>query len=276
MLESSPVQHSLTLAKLKSRLPEMIAAATRATQPLDGVRVCPAPGYGTHDGMQQPAPPLDGAVWKALQPGETWGAHPDREVPPPEPLPWGIAPDGGSTHWLHAALRVPRVWQGQQVLLELEWQGSGQASLEAIVYLDHAELAGMDEFHRAVLLPAAAHSGEHTLLLRCTLPYPQPFGGLRLLLRDEHIFHLGQLMRVGLDAVETCQESAPARHAMLARLNEAYNLLDLREGWQSVRFAHSAHAALELLRHTLTAGIERGQRPRLVATGHAHLDVAWL
>ena len=51
-----------------------------------------------------------------------------------------------------------------------------------------------------------------------------------------------------LGAVETYHASDPARHALLARLNAAYNVLDLREGWQSEGFAVSARAALDLLR----------------------------
>jgi alpha-mannosidase len=132
------------------------------------------------------------------------------------------------------------------------------------------------------------------------MPFPQPFGGLSLQLRDESIFLLGQVMRAMLDAVETYRDSDPARHALLARLNAAYNVLDLREGWQSERFAESARAALDLLRpatneqrptseNTVADSSFVGARyivplrrsssvepPTLIATGHAHLDVAWL
>jgi hypothetical protein len=38
-------------------------------------------------------------------------------------------------------------------------------------------------------------------------------------------------MRAQLEAVGTFQESDLARHALIGRLNAAYNTLDLRAGW---------------------------------------------
>jgi alpha-mannosidase len=142
-------------------------------------------------------------------------------------------------------------------------------------------------------LSAGAFADEHEALLRCYVPFAQPFGGLRLLLRDEAIFRLAVAMRTLLEAVETYRDSDPAYHVLLARLNEAHNLLDLREGWQSERFAESARAALTHLQVSRLAGFEAttdeisegganlptsqpANLPTIVATGHAHLDVAWL
>jgi alpha-mannosidase len=129
-------------------------------------------------------------------------------------------------------------------------------------------------------------------LIRCYLPFAQNFGGLHLHLRDDAIFRLGQAMRATLQAIETYRDSDPARHTLLALLNTAYNTLDLRVGWQSEQFAESAHAALDLLRRPTTdqrppttegadlAVVSRPssviEPPAIVATGHAHLDVAWL
>ncbi len=159
----------------------------------------------------------------------------------------GHPADGGSTHWLRATITVPEAWRGQPVLLAMDWQGGGQSSLEAILYLDGPALAGIDEFHRAVLLPAEAHTGEHSVPLRCYVPFKQPFGGLTLRLRDDTIFHLGHAICSLTEAVETYRDSDPARHLLLEQINAAYNTLDLREGWWSERFAESARAAFALL-----------------------------
>jgi alpha-mannosidase len=265
-----------TVEKLKLRIPEIIAAAIRATRPADNVLTCIAPGSVDDNAMAAPPSP-DAPIWRPLRAGERWGAKPgaDPNVMPPM-LDWGIPAEGGSNHWLRTSITVLQEWRGKQTLLALSWEGWGQASLEAIAYLDGKALAGFDEFHRSALLPAAAHKGTHEVLLRCYLPFPQNFGGLSLQLRDEAIFQLGHLMRTALGAIETYRDSDPERHAMLARLNEAYKLLDLREGWQSETFAESAHAALTYLRENLTAGLAPGQRPTLISTGHAHMDVAWM
>jgi len=272
----------------------------RLTQPLDDVLTCAARGPADESAMAAP-PPSDAPDWLPLRVGEQWGGVPGADPNAQRTIDWGIPADGGSTHWLRATLRVPQDWHHAQVLLSLAWTGGGQASLEAIVYLDGRALAGLDEFHRAILLPAAAHDGAHELRLRCYLPRAQAFGGLRLQLRDPSIFRLGQLMQALLAAVETYRDSDTFRHTLLARLNAAYNLLDLREGWQSAQFAESARAALSILQpspiaakdkeprsqgaketvHTPVSGspglpVSLSEQPTLLATGHAHLDVAWL
>jgi alpha-mannosidase len=90
-------------------------------------------------------------------------------------------------------------------------------------------------------------------------------------------------MRVLLQAVETFPDSSLERHALIERLNRAYNTLDLREGWQSERFAESARAALDELGvagrglgSSPTTPNSQPPTPTIVATGHAHLDVGWL
>lgn len=270
-----------TLEKLRARIPAIAEAAVRVSSPIADLQTCAAPGPVAESTMA-PAPAPDYAGWQPLAAGQPWGGAPgaDPQAPRRE-IGWGIPADGGGTHWLRATLRVPEAWRGQSVHLALAWEGRDQSSLEAIVYLGGQALSGLDSFHRSALLPAAAHTGEHELLIRCYTPYRQPFGGLSLQLRDETIFQLGQAMRALHEAAQTFGESAVQRHTLLTSLNNAYNTLDLREGWQSERFAASARAALEEL------GVASWEKqpptpnskfptPTIVATGHAHLDVAWL
>lgn len=265
-----------TLEKLKTRLPEIIAAATLDIQPLSPVRTCPAVGAVAASAMAPPPPPHV-SDWILLLPGLVWGIPSEQTIPATLEQPgWNTLTYEGSTHWLLTSFTLPPTWQGQQVLLHIAWEGAEPSHPEAIVYLDGEVLAGLDEFHPTILLPDTAHSGDHTLLLRCYLPYPQPFGGLSLQLRDAAIFQLGQMMRVLLAAVETYHPSAPLRHWLLSQLNTAYTMLDLREGWQSPCFAQSARAALEMLQQALSAEQRAQRQPTIIATGHAHLDVAWL
>jgi len=280
----------LTLEKLQQRAPEIIVAATRAIQPIAEIYTYAVPGPAGESAMSPP-PPADAPGWVLVRAGDRWGipagADPAAEF---STLIWGYAGDGGSNHWLRASLSVPEAWRGQPVLLAMDWDGKRGSSVEAIAYLDGAALAGLDEFHRAVMLPAAAHEGEHELLIRCLAPIPQRFGGLSLQLRDETIFRLGHTMRAQLEAVGSFQESDLARYALIERLNTAYNTLDLREGWGSRRFADSALRAFERLNVKRLEGssgdveasnanlqtFQPSNLPTIVATGHAHLDVGWL
>ena len=273
----------LTIEKLQQRVPEIIAASIRATLPIADVQTYAVPGRNA-DSAMSPPPAADAPGWTPLRAGDHWGmaAGADPQVATPT-LIWGFTGDGGSNHWLRTRLNVPAEWQGQQVVLAMEWDGRHGSSVEAIVYIDGVVLAGLDEFHRVVVLPADAHTGTHELLIRCLTPVMQRFGGLSVQLRDQTIFRLGHTMRAQLEAVSTFQESDLARHTLLERLNTAYNTLDLREGWASTRFAASAHAALaalgigsrELVKDPSPPNAHP-PTPTIVATGHAHLDIGWL
>ena len=265
-----------TIEKLAARIPEISAAAVRARFPIADVVTCVAPGPVAQSAMAPPPPPADPA-WRRLAPGERWSGAPGADLNAPrEEIGWGIPSNGGGSHWLRASFSIPAGWRGQSVHLTLSWEGRDQSSLEAIVYLDGSALSGLDAFHRTVLLPASAHTGTHELLIRCYTPYPRAFGGLSLLLRDETIFRLGQTMRAMLEAVPTYRESDIARHALLERLNHAYNTLDLRAGWASPQFADSAKTALAVLERVEEELSSDTSTPTIIATGHAHLDVAWL
>jgi alpha-mannosidase len=83
-------------------------------------------------------------------------------------------------------------------------------------------------------------------------------------------------MRTLLDVSLALNEGDLARDAMLARLNTAYNMLDLREGWLSERFDNSAQAAYDYLKTHLADGLSGGNRPQITASGHGHLDIGWM
>ncbi|MBK9714898.1 MAG: alpha-mannosidase [Kouleothrix sp.] len=278
----------LTLEKLKARVPQIIAAAVRVSLPLDELQTYAVPGPAADTAMAPP-PAADHPGWAPIRSGERWGVpHGADPNETPQMLIWQYPASGGSSHWLRATIRVPEGWRGGQALLAMDWEGRSGNSVESIAYLDGCVLAGLDEFHRAILLPPEAHDGPHELLIRCLVPSPQPFGGLTLQLRDQAIFRLGATMRALLQAAETYRDSDLARHDLISRLDRAYNALDLREGWGSARFAESSCDALDLLINDQrpTTNDQRVDEslvlrpsslvPTIVATGHAHLDVGWL
>jgi alpha-mannosidase len=289
MKERAPMY--FTLEKLKARMPELIASAIRATQPLEHVLTCPAPGAPPENAMA-PAPAADDAAWRALAPGELWGGNPHQPLSEhPAMLGWGIPADGGHNHWLKATFEVPAEWRGGHVLLQLNWDGEWQASPEAILYIDGRAAAGIDQFHKSLVLPTELHEGRHEALLRVYTPIPQPFGGIQLRLRDDTIARLVAHIYTLSEAITTYRDSDPARHALLGLANRAYNLLDTQAGWQSEQYAASAQKALELVEQELgrlraqarASGPQDGEeaalgarRPVVLGTGHAHLDTAWL
>jgi alpha-mannosidase len=211
-------------------------------------------------------------------------------------LGWGIPADGGHNHWLKATINVPSEWASaladqHQALLRFDWEADGQSSLEAIVYINGQAVAGIDQFHKSYLLPPELLNGSHEILLRVYSPFPQPFGGLKLQLRDVLIMRLVAAIYTLSEASKTYREADPAGHALLVLANQAYNRLNTQAGWHSPQYAASAHAALAELDSTLNRMREQvresgaasdqpfalgARRPVVLSTGHAHLDTAWL
>src|SRR5260221_7167742 len=224
-------------------------------------------------------PSLTDTHWQPLEVGPVWGLE-------------------HGTSWLMAPLQAPASLQGLPLVLQLHWDTVGDdpllLHLEATVFLDGHAIGAFDWRHPVLLLPGEACDGQsHTLMLQVYTAVPLPFGGLTL--RPRHVvnWQLYHLMQTLLEVHLALNEGDPARNALLARLDTAYNMLDLREGWQGERFADSAQAAYEYLLKeypTINRGrsawgadsevggrfIADGNRPQITASGHAHLDIGWM
>ncbi|HLJ35669.1 MAG TPA: alpha-mannosidase, partial [Ktedonobacteraceae bacterium] len=128
-----------------------------------------------------------------------------------------------------------------------------------------------------LVLPEHANDGQtHTFTVQTYTSLPASFGGLVLRQRNQPIWHLFHMMKTSLNVALALDKNEITSHTLLHHLNMAYTLLDLREGWYSERFVSSAQEALDYLQAHLTEGLNAGNRPRMVVSGHAHLDVAWL
>jgi len=200
--------------------------------------------------------------WQELHVGEQWGVQ-------------------HGTSWLMTTLQASEEMQGQPLVLQLHWETPDDNDplflrLEATVFLDGRAVGAFDWRHPVLLLPPEASDGQaHRLQLQVYTVVPQPFGGLTLRVRHTLLWQTYHLMDTLLNACLSLHEEDPARHGLLHHLNTAYNMLDLREGWQSERLAISAQLAYDYLHTYLKAPHESGKRPQITVSGHAHLDVAW-
>src|SRR5258705_209312 len=83
------------------------------------------------------------------------------------------------------------------------------------------------------------------------------------------------LSRIALETTDNLDDNNPAKHHLFNALNEAFNVLDTRDPIGDERFYSSIEPAVQ----TLKSGIEKAGTPLdaiIHATGHAHIDVAWL
>ena len=243
-----------TVQKLQHNLSALHRAAEGAAHQLAPVYSSVAEGPMTM--------PAENARWQRLEVGQQWGVH-------------------HSTQWLMASVQASDAMRSQRLVLQLHWDTPGENDplflrLEATVFLDGLAIGAFDWRHPVLLLPMQAGDGlPHTLHIQVYTGAPQRFGGLTLRVRHTQLWQLYHQMQTTLDVLLTMHEEEPARHALLAHLNTAYNLFDLREGWHSARFTASAQDAQEYLHKHLTAGLTSSNRPQITVSGHAHLDVGW-
>ncbi|HEX4714586.1 MAG TPA: alpha-mannosidase, partial [Ktedonobacteraceae bacterium] len=102
-----------------------------------------------------------------------------------------------------------------------------------------------------------------------------------LLMQPNEVIQIDQLtrdfmttVRVTLGAVHAMNEDVPARGKLLYALDRAFKLLETREP-----FGEAFYASIPAAAAALRDGVAQAGAPldvRVSATGHAHLDVAWL
>jgi alpha-mannosidase len=218
------------------------------------------------------APPVgidvDDSSWPVIKPETYWG------------------------HWwtdfvLRSSFQVPEDWEGgRAVALYLPLGEAGDFSHpEALIYIDGVPYAACDRHHREVILPVAAQDGQPHLL---ALHGWTGLGGLAtgepstklfmhpcaLVQIDQPLRDFMALARVTLGVVQSLDKDHPAYSHLLNALDDAFKVLDTREP-----IGEAFYASVEAAHAILRQGVEEAG-PSLavdiIATGHAHLDMAWL
>jgi alpha-mannosidase len=237
----------------------------RRRAPLPPFRYLALPGPAT--------PPLvaaevDDQAWPVIAPDTYWG-RPD------------------TNFMLRSTFQIPSDWEiGRELALYLPLGDARDFSHpEALVYVDGKPYIACDRNHWEIRLRPEWQDGRrHTLALH-------GWTGLsgnantdpvtRLVMRPCEIVQIDSPARdfvtharVTLGVAKALDPNAPARGTLLNALDEAFKILDLREP-----FGDSFYASLAPAHAALRAGIAQAGPAlpvRLAATGHAHIDVAWL
>lgn len=185
---------------------------------------------------------------------------------------------------LRGAFEIPAEWEaGRPAALYLPIGETNDFSHpEALVYVDGDPLAACDRHHQEIRLPDRYRDGaSHTLTLHGWMGWLLARPGERVLMQPCAVVQIDlptrafiATARVALGVAEQLAARDPARAQLLTALDEAFQALDTREPF-GARFYASVPAVHEVLRDGIVAagpalGVD------LVATGHAHIDVAWL
>ena len=255
-----------TPEKIKQRL-ELIGPLVYRKQ-----KALPSFRYRELDGPLT-IPPLDTDVddsdWQEINPYEYWGSWMQDFV-------------------LRTTFMIPEDWdKAQPIALYLPLGEAGDFSHpEALAYIDGEPYATCDRHHQEFLLkPEWADGKSHSLALHGWTG----LGGFgkneaftKLYMRQCKVVQIHPatrdfvtLTRVALETAQNLDEDNSARYGLLSALNDAFITLDTRDPLDGEGFYESIEPATQVLR----AGIEKAGMPMdamIHATGHAHIDVAWL
>ncbi len=214
-------------------------------------------------------PDFDDSKWQEISANEYWGSWMQDFI-------------------LRTTFIVPEAWdKTQPVALYLPLGDAGDFSHpETLAYIDGQPYATCDRHHQEILLKAEwLDSREHTLALHGWTGLGGFANGdafTKLYMRQCAVVQIHQptrdfivWARIALETTNNLDENNPAKHHLLNALNDAFNTLDTRDPLWDGKFYSSVEPALQ----TLRADIEKAGAPLdtvIHATGHAHIDVAWL
>ena len=219
------------------------------------------------------APPIgedvDDSKWTEINVNDYWGAWMQDFV-------------------LRTSFTIPDDWDASQhVALYLPFDDAGDFSHpEALAYIDGQPYATCDRHHQEFCLRDDWRDGtKHILALhgwtglggsirKKSSTKPQ-MGQCTLVQIHQPTRDFTVRVRVALETANNLDENNPTRYHLLNALNDAFNTLDTRDPLGDEKFYASVEPAINILK----SGIEKAGAPMDVvihATGHAHIDVAWL
>ena len=188
---------------------------------------------------------------------------------------------------LRSSFQVPADWDASQpIALYLPLGDAGNFSHpEALVYVDGLAYAACDRHHQEILLrPEWADGRPHELVLQgwtglgddwntstVTRTVMRPCAVVQI---DQQTRELIVSTRIALGTAKILDSNDPVRVGLLNALDTAFKILDTREP-----FGESFYRSVILGLMTLNSAIAEAGAPlgvTLTATGHAHIDVAWL
>lgn len=212
---------------------------------------------------------VDDSGWKEIESNEYWGSWMQNFV-------------------LRTTFTVPEYMDSlQSIALHLPLGEAGDFSHpESLAYIDGLPYATCDRHHQEILLKREWCDGqEHTLSLHGWTGLGgfadgDPF--TRLFMKPCALVQIHQgtrdfiaLSRIALETANNLDQNIPAKHHLLNALNDSFNALDTRDPLGDDKFYASIEPATQILK----TGIAKAGPPldaTIHATGHAHIDVAWL
>lgn len=259
-----------TNEKIRQRIDEIGGARVRRRQVLDG--------------------------WTLTRGTQEHGPAPEGSVPDQTLASSGTYLAAHETVTLRRRVEVPDGWSGERLFLALETPGA-----ETLVYVDGMPTQAIDKFHHELLLSDKAKGGhgyDITLAAYTGTTDSNTQAGwsgsgtarnvgdqVEVTLRlaelqavDRDTEALFYDMKTAYEAALTMDANSRQYAAIIGVLDEATNILDFSRGTDDEAFYQSIAKAREYVQDNLFRKYQADPdfAPTLWATGHAHIDTAWL
>lgn len=254
-----------TLQKIEKRLALIEPLVYRESAPMGSFRFTALQGP-----LDEPpvAVDIDDSSWEVIEPETYWAS-------------WLV------DFTLRTSFTVPSGWKDEEVALYLPIGDSGDFSHpETLAYIDGEAYAACDRHHNEIMLPKKWCDGRsHVLALHGWTGLGGEFRPVsektRLFMRpcsvvviDRTLRDFIALARVAVGTVKTLDSNNPVRAKLLNALDDAFTVLDTREPFDPGLYESAVEAC-----RCLRDGVECAGSPldaSVTATGHSHIDVAWL
>lgn len=202
-------------------------------------------------------------------------ADEDGWLPGDEETPFG----GHDAHWIcRTTVTVPDDLTGAHGVCLVEtgltdiWNYSNP---QFIAYIDGRMTCGLDVNHTEFNLPSGKKSFSLALYGYCSTDKKDVFLRISLARRDDAVTALHRELSVLCDSIGVLDPADPWRMRLVRMCISASCLLDSRD-LTSEAFSTSVLRALSFLKDELEAIRAMASPVTINATGHAHIDVAWL
>ncbi|MBN1436441.1 MAG: alpha-mannosidase [Sedimentisphaerales bacterium] len=189
---------------------------------------------------------------------------------------------------VRGSFAVPADWPADGPLalyLPMGESGDFFSHPESLVYIDGKSVTSCDRHHHEVTLPKSACDGKsHLLALHGWSGrggWPHGRVGTQLFMDQCEVVQVHQptrdliaTARVACQVVAVLDNNNPAKGLILNALDAAFKALDTREP-----FGDGFYDSVAEAHKVLKDGLKKAGPPMdvsIVATGHAHIDVAWL
>lgn len=184
--------------------------------------------------------------------------------------------------WLQRELVIPEEKPGHKIMGYFnfgETGGGGNSGFESLLYINGEPYQGVDTNHREV--PLTSFAGQKVLLTFLLWSGLEGGGEVRsqyhriaeaaILYLDNALDKLYYLTAAIAESIPYLAEDSTDKTALLCLMDQTLAMLD----WDKDRLAKTGAAALSYLNNAL-AKLPKNSQVTVYATGHTHIDVAWL